>query len=100
MRDVVSRIEQFKTDMPTEATTEERLATAGVAMLDWTLSSERMGMMRLAVAEAQRFPDLASRLGSWARWRNPANSGRYQPSSRITSQQPRDSSLTWSSSPS
>src|SRR5262249_18157331 len=37
MRDVVSRIEQFKTDVPTEATTEERLATAAVAALDWTL---------------------------------------------------------------
>jgi len=70
MRDVVSRIEQFKTDVPTEATTEERLATAAIAALDWTLSSERMGMMRLAVAEAQRFPDLASTVSQTARERS------------------------------
>jgi AcrR family transcriptional regulator len=70
MRDVVSRIEQFKTDMPTGATAKERLVTAGVAMLDWTLSSERMGIMRLAVAEVQRFPDLASTVSQTARKRS------------------------------
>jgi AcrR family transcriptional regulator len=70
MRDVVSRIEQFETDMPTGATVKERLVTAGVAMLDWTLSSERMGMMRLAVAEVQRFPDLASTVSQTARERS------------------------------
>ena len=51
MRDVVSPIEQFETDTAIGATAEERLVTTGVAMLDWALSSERMGMMRLAVAE-------------------------------------------------
>jgi AcrR family transcriptional regulator len=69
-RDVVSRLEQFETDMPTGATAKERLVTAGVAMLDWTLSSGRMGMIRLAVAEVQRFPDLASTVGRAARERS------------------------------
>jgi AcrR family transcriptional regulator len=70
MRDVVSRIEQFKPDLPTRATAEERLAIAAVAMLDWTLSSERLAMMRLAVAEARRFPDLASTVSRTARERS------------------------------
>src|SRR5215472_7603506 len=33
-RDVVSRIEQVEIDMPTAGTANERLVTAGVAMLD------------------------------------------------------------------
>jgi AcrR family transcriptional regulator len=70
MRDVVSRIEQLTIDVPTGATTEERLASAGVAALDWTLNSERMGMTRLAIAEAQRFPDLASTVSRTARERS------------------------------
>lgn len=69
MRDVVSRIEQFATVLPTDAGAQERLVTAGVAMLDWALSSERMGMMRLAVAEVRRFPDLASTVSQTARER-------------------------------
>jgi AcrR family transcriptional regulator len=70
MRDVVSRMEQFETDMATGATAKERLVTAGVAMLDWTLSSGRMGMIRLAVAEVQRFPDLAITVGRAGRERS------------------------------
>jgi AcrR family transcriptional regulator len=70
MRDVVSRIEQLTIDVPTGATAEERLARAGVAALDWTLNGERMGMARLAIAEAQRFPDLASTVSRTARERS------------------------------
>jgi AcrR family transcriptional regulator len=70
MRDVVSRIEQLAIDVPTGATAEERLASAGVAALDWTLDSERMGMARLAIAEARRFPDLASTVSRTARERS------------------------------
>jgi hypothetical protein len=40
---------------------------AGIAMLHWTLENERMALMRLAVAEAQRFPDLASTVSRAAR---------------------------------
>src|ERR1700730_16839402 len=42
MREVLSPIEQFETDLPTGATAKERLVTAGLAMLEWTLRSERM----------------------------------------------------------
>ena len=59
-RDVVSRITQFKGEVPAGATIEERLASLATAAMHWTLETERIGLMRLAVAEARRFPDLAS----------------------------------------
>jgi AcrR family transcriptional regulator len=66
-RDVVSRIAQFGREMPTEGTTEERLASAGIAILHWVLEDERLGLMRLAIAEASRFPDFASTVSRTAR---------------------------------
>jgi AcrR family transcriptional regulator len=59
-RDVVSRITRFKGEVPTEATIEERLVSLATTAVHWTLDTDRMGLMRLAVAEAHRFPDLAS----------------------------------------
>src|SRR6516225_5581578 len=59
-RDVVYRITQFKGEVPTGATIEERLASLATGAMHWTLETERIGLMRLAVAEARRFPDLAS----------------------------------------
>jgi AcrR family transcriptional regulator len=70
MRGIVSRIEQFAIDVPTGATVEERLASAGAAALDFILNSERMGMTRLVIAEARRFPDLASTSNRTARARS------------------------------
>jgi AefR-like transcriptional repressor, C-terminal domain len=67
MRDVVSRIEHFKGEVPTGATIEERLASLAITMLDWTLADERLALMRLAVAELRRFPDLASTVSRTAR---------------------------------
>src|SRR5262249_27816063 len=55
-RDVVSRIAQFKGEVPTGATIEERLARLATAAVHWTLDPERLGLMRLAVAEARPFP--------------------------------------------
>jgi AcrR family transcriptional regulator len=69
MRDVVSRMEQFKGDVPSGATNEEALASLGLAMLDWGLASDRIGLMRLAIAEVHRFPDLASTVSRTARER-------------------------------
>jgi AcrR family transcriptional regulator len=66
-RDVLSRIAKFSSTAPCEGPIEERLARAGVAMLHWTLDDERMALMRLAIAEAQRFPDLASTVSRSAR---------------------------------
>jgi AcrR family transcriptional regulator len=65
--DVLSRIAQFNTEAPREGTIEERLAHVGIALLHWTLENERMALMRLAIAEVQRFPDLASTVSRAAR---------------------------------
>jgi AcrR family transcriptional regulator len=59
-RDVVSRITQFEGEAPTGATFEERLTNLAAVTVRWTLDAERMGLMRLSIAEASRFPDLAS----------------------------------------
>ena len=67
-RDVLSRIAQFSSEWtPGEGTIEQRLVQLGIALLHWTLDDERMGLMRLAVAEVQRFPDLASTVSRTAR---------------------------------
>ena len=66
-RDVLSRITEFKVGVPTGATIEERLASAASTLLHWGLDSERIGLLRLAVAEARRFPDLASTVSRSAR---------------------------------
>jgi AefR-like transcriptional repressor, C-terminal domain len=46
--------------MPTGTTIEERLASVGATVLHWALVGDTIGLMRLAIAEARRFPDLAS----------------------------------------
>src|SRR5580692_11444644 len=57
-RDVLSRIAQFSNEVPIQGTAEEQLAHAANTLLRWTLDNERIALMRLAVAEAQRFPEL------------------------------------------
>jgi AcrR family transcriptional regulator len=60
MRDVLSRITEFKTEVPAGTTIEERFTSAAITLLHWGMDSDRIGLMRLAVAEARRFPDLAA----------------------------------------
>jgi AcrR family transcriptional regulator len=66
---VLARIEQFKADVPSGATIEERLAKLAVAVLQWILAGNNVGLMRLAIAESRRFPDLAASVGAMARER-------------------------------
>jgi AcrR family transcriptional regulator len=66
-RDILSRISQFKGGVPTGATVEERLTSAATTLLHWGLDGDRIALMRLAVAEARRFPDLASTVSRTAR---------------------------------
>jgi len=66
-RDIVARIEQFHGEVPAVGSIEERLAGAAVAVLRWALDSDRIGLLRLAIAEVQRFPDLASSVSRSAR---------------------------------
>mgnify|MGYP003694458955 CR=1 FL=1 len=53
--------------MPTGATIEERLRSAAITLLHWGFDSDRIGLMRLAIAEARRFPDLAATVSRTAR---------------------------------
>jgi AcrR family transcriptional regulator len=66
-RDILSRITEFKTEVPTGASIEERLASAASTLLHWGFDSDRIGLMRLAIAEARRFPDLAATVSRAAR---------------------------------
>jgi AcrR family transcriptional regulator len=66
-RDVLCRIAAFHTEAPTGGPIEGRLARVGNALLHWTLENERMALMRLAVGETQRFPDLGSSVSRAAR---------------------------------
>src|ERR1700745_19829 len=66
-RDILSRITEFKAGVPTGSTIEERLTSAASTLLHWGLDGERIALMRLAVAESRRFPDLASTLSRKAR---------------------------------
>lgn len=66
-RDILSRITEFKAKALTGSTIEERLTSAASTVLHWVLDGERIALMRLAIAEARRFPDLASTTGRTAR---------------------------------
>jgi AcrR family transcriptional regulator len=66
-RDILARISQFKAGVPTGATVEQRLTSAATTLLHWGLDGDRIALMRLAVAEARRFPDLASTVSRTAR---------------------------------
>src|ERR1700722_9315297 len=58
MRDVVSRIAEFKSDVPASGTIEERLTRVAIAMMKWTLESERMALLRLFGGAGKRIPPL------------------------------------------
>ena len=58
----------FESQLPAGATIEERLVSVGTDILGRLLVSEVIDFMRLAIAEARRFPDLAN-VGRMARER-------------------------------
>jgi len=60
MRSVADKIARFESYVPIGKTIEERLASVGATVLHWVLAGDTVGLMRLGVAEARRFPDLAS----------------------------------------
>jgi AcrR family transcriptional regulator len=66
-RDILSRLAEFKAVAPSGATIEERLTSAAITLLHWGFDSDRIALMRLAIAEARRFPDLASTVSRAAR---------------------------------
>jgi AcrR family transcriptional regulator len=66
-RDILSRIAEFKADPPVGVTIEERLTSVASTLLHWGFDPDRIGLMRLAIAEAHRFPDLAADVNRRAR---------------------------------
>jgi AcrR family transcriptional regulator len=60
MRNVDANIARFGAHVPIGATIEERLVSVGATVLHWALAGDSVGLMRLGIAEARRFPDLAS----------------------------------------
>ncbi len=69
MRNIAADIARFESHVPTGATIQRRLASVGAILLQWVLVSDAVGLMRLAIAEARRFPDLASSVRRLARER-------------------------------
>ncbi|WP_022724509.1 TetR/AcrR family transcriptional regulator [Rhodopseudomonas sp. B29] len=66
-RDILARIAEFKAETPVGSTLEERLSSATATLLRWSFDADRIALMRLAIAEANRFPDLAARVSRTAR---------------------------------
>jgi AcrR family transcriptional regulator len=57
---VLAKQGQLENYTPSGTTIEERLASIGVTVLQEALTPEWIGLLRLAIAEARRFPDLGS----------------------------------------
>jgi len=57
---VIAKQGQLENYSPSGTTIEERLASIGVTVLHEALTPEWIGLLRLAIAEARRFPDLGS----------------------------------------
>jgi AcrR family transcriptional regulator len=60
MHSLAAIIARIESSVPTGATIDQRLASLGAIILHWALVGDTIGLMRLAIAEARRFPDLAS----------------------------------------
>jgi AcrR family transcriptional regulator len=69
MQSVAANVERLKAYTPTGATIEQRLESVAVTVLEWILLSASIDLMRVAIAEAPRFPDLASSVYRMARER-------------------------------
>jgi AcrR family transcriptional regulator len=69
MRNIAANIARFDHYAPTGKDIEERLTNSAVTILQWVLVSDAIDLMRLAIAEARRFPDLASGVHRMARER-------------------------------
>jgi len=69
MQSVAANVARFEEHSPTGATFEERLESVAVPILQWVLVSDSVRLMRVAIAEAGRFPDLAIRVHLMARER-------------------------------
>ena len=69
MCNVAATIARFGSHAPEGRTIEQRLENVGVTVLRWVLVSDTVGLMRAAIAGANRFPDLANSVHQMARKR-------------------------------
>jgi AcrR family transcriptional regulator len=69
MRNIAANIARFDHYASTGKDIEERLTNTASTILQWVLVSDAIDLMRLAIAEARRFPDLASGVHRMARER-------------------------------
>jgi len=67
MRNVVTVTGRFAGHAPSGTTVEERLTNLGATMLEWALAGDTVDLMRVAISEANRFPDLADSVHGMAR---------------------------------
>jgi|SRR5215467_1236634 len=69
MQRVAANVAGVLASAPTGGTIEQRFRSVAVAILQWIMRSDSVGLMRIAIAEAPRFPDLASSVYAMARER-------------------------------
>jgi AcrR family transcriptional regulator len=69
----VARNTQFENLAPQGRSFHAKLVNLGVAMIERTLDGETIGLMRSAIAEADRFPELTRGVNEMARKRAAAN---------------------------
>jgi AcrR family transcriptional regulator len=65
----VAEVTSAEVHIPAGADIEERLVSLGVTLLEGILASNTIGLMRLGISEARRFPDLANSVHHMARER-------------------------------
>ncbi len=63
----IRQTSRFVGPVAVDSSSEERLRTLATALVERALASEAVGLVRVAVAESRRFPDLARRVGRVAR---------------------------------
>jgi len=68
-RNVREMTRTFESVVPTGATIEQRLASIGISILRKVLVAETVALIRAAVAEARRFPDVAASVSRMGRER-------------------------------
>jgi AcrR family transcriptional regulator len=76
MRQLILKKERMANQMPAGGTVEERLTNLGLTLLTETLASEWIELIRLAIAETRRFPDLGDNICRTARERGGENMAR------------------------
>jgi len=76
IRNVEHNLARFASDPPKGETIDDRLVIVAANLLHWALGGDTVDLMRLGIAEARRFPDLASHVHRMARQRGEEAVGR------------------------